>query len=41
MKNDIYTIEWKWKDSENDTKIGETDGAYYKMNVSVHAEQVQ
>lgn len=38
--NDLYTIEWKWQDNYNDTQIGETDGAYYKMYINVDAEQI-
>ena len=37
---DIYTIEWKWEDTDYDTQIGENYGAYYKMNIHVDAEQV-
>lgn len=40
---DIYTIEWKWEDTDYDTEIGEQggpNGAYYKMNVKAIAEQV-
>ena len=35
---DLYTIEWKWVDSSNDTEVGETEGAYYKLNVKAYAE---
>lgn len=37
---DLYTIEWKWEDNYNDTQIGETEGAYYKMHIKVDAEQI-
>ena len=40
---DIYTIEWKWEHTDNDTEIGEQGGpggAYYKMKVKATAEQV-
>ena len=40
---DIYTVEWKWEDTDHDTEIGEQGGpggAYYKMNVKAMAEQV-
>lgn len=40
QSNDLYTIEWKWEDNYNDTQIGETEGAYYKMYIKVDAEQV-
>ena len=40
---DIYTIEWKWEDTDKDTEIGEyggPGGAYYKIKVKAMAEQV-
>lgn len=37
---DVYTVEWRWEDTDYDTPIGETEGAYYKMYVDVIAEQV-
>lgn len=37
---DLYTIEWKWEDAENDTQIGQTEGAYYKMFIKVVATQI-
>lgn len=36
-KKNIYTLEWKWQDSENDTQIGITEGANYKLKVAVNA----
>ena len=36
---DIYSLEWKWEDSENDTEIGETEGANYKLFISSYAEE--
>ena len=38
---DVYTIEWKWIDAPNDTEVGETDGAYYKLHVKAYAEEVK
>lgn len=38
-KKDIFTLEWKWQDSDNDTQIGETQGANYKMNIKVNASE--
>ena len=32
-----YNLEWKWIDSENDTKIGETIDANYKLTIDVEA----
>ena len=40
LQKDVYTLEWRWEDAENDTQIGRTDGSYYKMYVDVQAEQV-
>ena len=37
--DDVYFLEWKWFDSENDTKIGEMDYADYKLNIKVTAIQ--
>lgn len=36
---DLYTVEWKWEDAENDTDVGEIKGANYKLNVKVTATQ--
>ena len=38
--SDIYTIEWKWIDAENDTIVGTTNGANYKMFIKVTATQI-
>lgn len=35
---DIYTLDWKWEDSENDTEIGKTEDAYYKIQLQADAE---
>lgn len=40
--NDIYTVEWRWEDTNYDTEIGEQggeNGAYYKLHINVVAEQ--
>lgn len=37
---DLYTIEWKWQDAPNDTEVGQTEGANYKMNIQVNATQI-
>ena len=42
-KIDLYTIEWKWEDTDYDTEIGVlggANGAYYKMFINVDAIQV-
>lgn len=41
--NDIYTVEWRWEDTDYDTEIGVLGGpggAYYKMFIKVEAEQI-
>lgn len=37
--DDVYFLEWKWFDSDNDTAIGEMDYADYKLNIKVTAIQ--
>ncbi len=37
--NDYYTIEWKWVDSDNDTAVGRTPGATYRLNVAIKAAE--
>lgn len=37
---DIYTVEWRWEDTDYDTEIGETYGAYYRMYINILAEQI-
>ncbi|MDR0979118.1 MAG: PT domain-containing protein, partial [Lachnospiraceae bacterium] len=32
--NDVYTLIWKWVDSENDTRIGMEPNAGYKLTIS-------
>lgn len=32
---DLYTVEWKWEDTDYDTQIGQTEGANYKLSVNV------
>lgn len=38
---DVYTLEWKWLDSENDTDVGTNINSYYKLNLKISAEQVE
>ncbi len=40
-KNDVYRLEWKWVDADNDTQVGRTKGANYTINVLVEAEETQ
>lgn len=38
---DLYTLEWIWEDDDaNDTQIGETEGANYKLHIRAYAEEV-
>lgn len=37
--NDTYYLEWKWFDSDNDTSIGTTPGANYKLRINLKAKQ--
>ncbi|MBR2241014.1 MAG: hypothetical protein IJ890_06525 [Clostridia bacterium] len=37
---DVFTLEWRWEDAENDTEIGETDGAKYVINIKSDAEAI-
>ena len=34
-----YTLDWKWIDSENDTTIGESIDANYKLSINIGANQ--
>ncbi len=38
--NDTYYLEWKWVSSDNDTEIGKTADANYKLVIKVDAESV-
>ena len=38
---DLFVLEWRWEDAENDTEIGITDGANYKLSINVTATQVE
>lgn len=40
-KTDVYTIEWKWIDAPNDTEIGMTEGANYKLSINTYAEEIE
>lgn len=35
----VYTLEWKWFESENDTQVGTTIDANYKLNIEFFAIQ--
>lgn len=37
--SDIFKLEWKWEDAENDTQIGETEGANYRLLINSTAEE--
>ena len=34
-----YTLDWKWIDSDNDTSIGESIDANYKLSINIGANQ--
>lgn len=36
--SDIYTLEWKWENSDNDTKIGESEYGDYKLKLNIQSE---
>lgn len=39
--NDTYTLEWKWFDSDNDSKIGKLDSANYSLSITISAEDYE
>ena len=40
QSRDLFTIEWKWEDAQNDTEVGTSYGSYYRMRIQVNAEDV-
>lgn len=38
-KDDVYFLEWKWFDGENDTEIGEGDSSDYSLQIILKATQ--
>lgn len=34
-KQDDYILEWKWVESDNDTKVGSTVGSYYRLKLEI------
>lgn len=38
--NDVFTIEWKWQDNNNDTQIGKTESANYRIQIKVDATEL-
>ena len=38
-KYDTYTLEWKWFESDNDTKIGKSIDANYQLNIKIAATE--
>lgn len=36
---DVYTLDWKWIESDNDTEIGKDINAKYKLNLKISASQ--
>lgn len=39
--NDYYAIEWKWVDTDNDTRVGRTPDAKYRLKVTVKAAETE
>ena len=39
-QNDTYYLEWKWISSSNDTEIGHTPNANYRLSIEVKAESI-
>jgi len=37
---DVFILDWKWEDADNDTEIGETEGAKYIINIKSDAEAI-
>ena len=37
---DVFTLDWRWEDADNDTEIGQTEGAQYILNVLSSAEAI-
>ncbi len=37
---DVYTLDWKWVESDNDTDIGTSIDAAYQLYMKVYAEQI-
>lgn len=38
--HDVYTLDWKWFESKNDTEIGTNINSNYKLNLKILASQV-
>lgn len=38
--SEVYTLEWRWFDSDNDTEIGQTINATYSLSISVYGEDM-
>ena len=38
---DLFVLEWRWEDAENDTDVGLTDEANYKLSINVTATQAE
>lgn len=38
---DVYTLEWKWIEAENDTEVGIDIDSHYRINLNLSAEEVE
>ena len=36
---DVYTLDWKWVESDNDTKVGTDINSNYKLNLKINASK--
>lgn len=37
---DVFTLEWRWEHSENDTEVGKIQGSNYKILIDSYAEAI-
>lgn len=38
--SELYTLEWRWFDSDNDNEVGQTINAVYSLSISVYGEDI-
>ena len=38
---DVYTLEWKWIDADNDTDVGTNIHSHYKINLKLSAKETE
>lgn len=37
---DVFSLDWRWEDADNDTEIGRTEGAKYNITIESDAEAI-